>query len=132
MKNALRTEDADALHDWRKYVKYHGYQTRLIEPVWPAAMHAHRQTADQLSDLLGDHHDLAVLDDLLRRAPDELGQAVDLSAFRLLIRNRQTKLAQQSFALGARLFAEPSEQLTQRWQTYWTQWRGTPVSADAA
>ncbi len=132
MKNALRTEDADALHDWRKYVKYHGYQTRLIEPVWPAAMQAHRQAADQLNDLLGDHHDLAVLDDLLRRAPDEFDMAVDLAAFRLLIRNRQTQLAQQSFAIGARLFAEPTDQLTQRWRTYWTQWRGNPVSADAA
>lgn len=131
MKTAARSTDVETLHDWRKYVKYHAYQARLIEPVWPAAMQAHRQTADRLNDLLGDHHDLAVLDELLRRVPDEFGHAAGLAALRSLIRKRQALLAGQSFALGARLFAEPTGQLVQRWGTYWTQWRSQPVS-DAA
>jgi CHAD domain-containing protein len=132
MKDAGRSTDTEALHDWRKYVKYHAYHARLIEPVWPANMQAHRQTADRLNDLLGEHHDLAVLDNLLRHAPDEFGRAVDLAALRSLVNKRQARLADQSFALGARLFAEPADQLARRWRTYWTQWRGRPVSADAA
>ena len=29
----------EAIHDWRKRVKYHWYHARLLEPVWPETMH---------------------------------------------------------------------------------------------
>ncbi|MFA6266900.1 MAG: CHAD domain-containing protein [Pseudolabrys sp.] len=132
MKEAERSNDGATLHEWRMHVKYHGYHARLLEPVWPAAMQAHRQSADQLNDLLGDHHDLAVFDAALRDAADEFGNAADLAALTGLIRKRQDLLAAQTFALGAKLFAEPADQLTQRWRRYWTQWRASAATASAA
>lgn len=132
MKEAERSQDAGVLHDWRKHIKYHGYHARLLEPVWPAAMQAHRQTADQISDLLGEHHDLALFDDVLRRDRDEFGSAVDLTVLFGLIRKRQDLLSAQALGLGARLFAEPADQLTQRWRSHWIVWRGAPATATAA
>lgn len=134
MKEADRSRDAAAFHEWRKLVKYHGYHARLLEPVWPPAMQAHRRSADQLNDLLGEHHDLAVFEEALRDNPDEFGNAVDLDTLTALIRKRQTALAEQTFVLGAKLFAEPADQLTQRWRRYWVEWRNTPITiaADAA
>src|ERR687888_223363 len=59
---AVRAEPADAaVHEWRKRSKDLWYHLRLLrdgrrEVLAPAADRAH-----ELSDLLGDHHDLAVL-----------------------------------------------------------------------
>ena len=134
MKEADRLRDATAFHEWRKLAKYHGYHARLLEPVWPAAMQVHRQSTDQLNDLLGEHHDLAVFEDALRDNSDEFGRAVDLDTLFALIRKRQATLAEQALVVGAKLFAEPADQFTQRWRRYWIEWRNTPpaIAADAA
>jgi CHAD domain-containing protein len=63
-----------AFHEWRKHIKYHGYHTRLLTPVWPSAMKMHRKDADRLGDLLGDHHDLEVSRQTLAKDPDAFGQ----------------------------------------------------------
>lgn len=131
MKDAERSKDAEALHEWRKLAKYHSFHARLLEPVWPAAMQAHRQLADHLNDILGAHHDLAVFNSALRDRPDEFGE-VDFAALGMLIRKRQADLAAEAFAIGGKLFAEPASRLTQRWHSYWTQWRSAPATADAA
>jgi len=132
MKEADRSRDADAFHDWRKLVKYHGYHARLMEPVWPAAMQAHRQCADALNDILGQHHDLAVFEDALRETAAELRDAVDLAMLSAMIGQRQAALAERAFVTGARLFAEPADKLTQRWRRYWIEWRNDATAAFAA
>ena len=48
-------------HDWRKRAKDVWYQLRLLQDTWPDVMKAMAGQASQLSDLLGDDHDLAVL-----------------------------------------------------------------------
>jgi hypothetical protein len=42
-------------------VKYNRYHDRLIAPLWPPVFSAVRETAGELSDILGDDHDPAVL-----------------------------------------------------------------------
>ena len=66
-------------HEWRKRSKSFWYHTRLLSPNWigeaetAAEVEAFREALDQLNDLLGDHHDLAVLKQILRReAPAHL------------------------------------------------------------
>jgi len=134
MKDAGRSHDATAFHEWRKLSKYHGYHARLLEPVWPAAMQAHRRSADRLNQLLGEHHDLAVLEETLRDNPDEFGHAVDLDALIDLIHERQSMLAEHAFMFGAKLFAEPADRLARRWRRYWVEWQNTPaaIAANAA
>lgn len=109
-------------HKWRKRVKYHGYHARLLAPLWPDPLHARAKAANRLNDLLGAHHDLAVFEAALTAGPDAFATPDMIDAARGLIRRRQAALAAEIFPLGARLLAEPTRALRQRWQTYWEVW----------
>lgn len=112
----------DDFHEWRKRVKYHGYHAHLLEPIWPRDMKAHRKAAERLNDVLGDHHDLAIFADTLRREGDAFGGGADVAAFVDLLHDRQRELAVEAFVIGRRLFAERPQALVARWCAYWTIW----------
>lgn len=113
-----------AFHEWRKRIKYHGYHTQLVRPLWPEILKAHGNAAERLNDLLGDHHDLSVFRQELGHAPDAFGAQKNIEVMFGLARRRQALLEAEAFALGFRLLAEPADALIARWGDYWTIWRG--------
>ena len=113
---------AEAFHEWRKRIKYHWHHARLLAPSWPGPLKAHRDAADTLSDLLGDHHDLAVLREVVAADPDAFGSATSVEALFGLTRARQAVLETEAFHLGAKLLAEPKSALVHRWGRYWATW----------
>jgi CHAD domain-containing protein len=112
---------AEAIHEWRKRVKDHWYHSRLLTPVWTKMMKPHRVAADELGELLGQHHDLEVFKK--RLAEDELADAADIKVLMALARRRQQALADQAFLMSARLLAERPKHLASRWKSYWQTWR---------
>ena len=118
-------------HEWRKRVKYHDYHARLLEPIWPRELKAHRKAAEDLNDLLGEHHDLAVFETVLREQRDAFGKT-DIDAFVALLNERQDELALQAFAIGRRLLAEPPRALVRRWRDWWTIWHKEGLEAALA
>jgi CHAD domain-containing protein len=110
-----------AMHEWRKRVKYHWYHVRLLEEMNPEMMRPRAQAAHDLGDLLGDHHDLAVLE--ARLAELEIGPGTDLDAFRALLAGRKAELAEEAFALGRLMLAERRKALVKRWGGYWAAWQ---------
>ena len=113
----------EALHAWRKRVKYHRYHTRLLQRAWPKPMKARRRELKQLSDLLGDDHDLAVLGATAGRMTDRL--AGDLVVgFTTVLSARRRRLQRDAWPLGARLFAEKPKHHVRRIGRYWAAWRG--------
>ena len=123
MAEAHEAPSAERMHEWRKRVKYHWYHARLLQPMRAGMLEPHVAAADRLSQLLGDHHDLAVLDQRLQSGPDEFGGPRDIEAFAALIRQRQLVLAADSFALGRVLLAERKGALVSRWRAYWEVWQ---------
>ena len=123
MDAAWAAPDDAAMHEWRKRLKYHWYHARLLGKVSLPMMAPHEAAADELSDLLGDHHDLAVLEARLAEAPEDFGDPADLGVFRALLRQRKEALAAQSFRQGRLLLAERSGPLVKRWKGYWKRWR---------
>ncbi len=76
--------------------------------------------AHQLSELLGDHHDLAVLaEDLDAR----VGVVAERDAIGALIETRQEELLEQALGLGERLYAEKPKHYRRRLRAYWRAWR---------
>lgn len=110
-------------HEWRKRVKRHWYQARLLEPVWPPMMAPHIAQADALGELLGDHNDLDVLLTTLETEPEPALEGV-LEPLRTEILRRRRLLARDAVALGERLFAERADALAERWGRWWCLWRG--------
>jgi CHAD domain-containing protein len=123
----LAAPTADNLHEWRKQIKYHRYQTRLFQQAWPAMLEAHCEELKRLSDYLGDDHDLV----LLRQAVPE-SDAVQpgdptLAELCELIERRRRELQEEAIPLGRLLFAEKPKRLTRRFVQYWCAYRSRVV-----
>lgn len=58
---ARRDATPEAWHQWRKEVKYLGYQIRLLEGLWPKGLALWSDAAATLGERLGRDHDLATL-----------------------------------------------------------------------
>lgn len=121
MRQAEAEGGAEHLHEWRKRAKDLWYDLRLLGEVWPQLLDPTAEEAHRLSELLGDHHDLAVLrEDLENR---QLG-AETTDALAAAIATRQEELADEAFALGHRLYAERPKEFRRRLRRCWRAWRG--------
>jgi CYTH domain-containing protein/CHAD domain-containing protein len=123
-RRALRRAEADrsaeSVHEWRKRAKDLWYQLRIVEDAWPALLGEVVDQLHQLTELLGDHHDLAVL-------AGDLGtrEAVgDRDALGAAIEKHQEELLDAAFELGHRLYAEKPKAFRLRIRRYWRAWRG--------
>jgi CHAD domain-containing protein len=112
---AVRAEPTpEAVHEWRKRVKDLWYHLRLLQAIWPQALEAQAEAAHELSDLLGDHHDLTLLAEEIR-ARDEADGAVLVE----LVERRQGELLERALPLAERLYAEGPKQFGARLRAYW-------------
>jgi CHAD domain-containing protein len=119
----VRTEASDeAVHEWRKRVKDRWYQLRIVRNAWPEVLDETADQAHDLSDLLGDHHDLAVLrDDALERR--QLLPDGELERLLAAVSERQDELADEAIKLGGRVYAEKPKAFVKRLRSYWSAWR---------
>jgi CHAD domain-containing protein len=120
MRRALSDPTADNVHRWRKRAKDHWYELRIVREAWPPPLNATIDQAHELTELLGDHHDLAVLGEDLRARP-ELGER---EPFEAAIAVRQEELLESAIALGRRIYAEKPKAFGRRLEAYWRTWRG--------
>ena len=113
LKSARREPSVEALHEWRKRVKDLWYHHTLLRALWPPVMAAIGDEAHELSDRLGDDHDLAVLASWVSenaQAGPDLFEAVE---------RRRAKLQAEAFALGARVYAEKPRAFVGRLGRLW-------------
>jgi CHAD domain-containing protein len=120
MDDAWRSPTGPVLHEWRKRTKYHWYHARLLEEINTGMMPATVDQLDQLSDTLGDHHDLVIL--AMRLDQDDFGPATDLAAFHALAEAERNKLQARAFDLGRRALAERAKARVTRWRDDWDAW----------
>jgi len=129
MDTALTKNDDDSWHEWRKRVKDLWYASRILKPVAPGQLSGATDEASDLSDVLGDHNDLAVLAETITEYQHELapGHAELMQA--ALSRRRETlRLAAVPF--GQRLYAERPKAFVRRLEGCWAA-RESQAAADA-
>ncbi|MBY9066213.1 CHAD domain-containing protein [Hyphomonas sp. WL0036] len=118
--DALKTDEEEAKHCWRKSAKNHWHQTLLLSRICPDAMDGHARMAGRLSELLGDWRDTG----LLLAALDELeATGLDESALKQVRRaavRDQKRLLKKAEFMSRLLTAEKSDALTLRWAAYWS------------
>ena len=113
---------AENVHEWRKRVKDLWYHLRLVRDANSTKLGKAADRAHELSDLLGDHHDLTVLrEDAMGRAGLLDGEV--LIELARLVERRQEELVEVATPLAGKLYAEKPKELVARVEGYWTAWR---------
>jgi CHAD domain-containing protein len=113
-KAAMEERTVESLHEWRKRVKDLWYHHTLLRSMWPPVMEAAGDEAHELSDRLGDDHDLAVLAAWVEEkgyAGPEFFEAVE---------ERRAELQAEAFALAGRVYAEKPKAFRKRMKGLWT------------
>jgi CHAD domain-containing protein len=100
-----RHGDDEALHEWRKQAKYLLNQLRLLKTLFCIGFKKLRRHADELTQALGDDHDLAVL-------LDKLG-AYHVEDARLFksIDERRSRLQERAFGAGRKLYRRSAREV---------------------
>ena len=119
LAKARLDRSAEQLHEWRKRVKDHWYQTQLMTPIWPSLMRLRSQSLKQLADRLGDDHDLAMMRQLMQAQPEVFGDEAQRERLGKAIDQRREELQKAAFALGDELYLESPKRLVARWRRYW-------------
>lgn len=121
-------------HEWRKRVKYNRYHVNLLQEAFPEVMEQREDLLHDLTDLLGDDHDLAELrrallhDGLLDLAEDAL------TAYVALLDGQRTRLQHAALPLATRLYGQPAgehaDQVFAWWRLAVDDGRDAAVDAD--
>lgn len=127
---ALRHRTDEAFHDWRKFAKYHWNQLGLLEDCAPDVLPSAHRIAGELANLLGLHHDLAILEKVLADDPASLGVDEDRDVIGTLIEARRAELECQIEKLGGQVFAEKPQALEARFIAYFGSWSVLAEAAD--
>jgi CHAD domain-containing protein len=120
----LKDASPENFHEFRKRTKDLWYQVTLLQRVWPEQMEAMAEELEILSDRLGDSHDLAILEEDLRKFGSAKHYAREWETLHGLIAEQEREFQAAALAIGARFFTEKPSAFCNRLAVYWEVWRG--------
>jgi hypothetical protein len=118
-ERAYAAETDEAFHEWRKCVQSLWRHLALLSRAWPALFEVYIEAARELSQILGDDHDLALLGQKLAGLPPDALPAGDVREIAALIRARQAALRRAAEWRGAMIFAERPKAIGRRVAAVW-------------
>lgn len=115
---ALDDPSPEHLHEWRKRVKDLWYSAQILEAAAPRRMKKLARAAHELSDLLGEDHDLVLLEERAREEGTRLqgGAAV---ALRTMAERRRGELQARAFAMGPDVYGKRPAAFVSRIERGW-------------
>ncbi|MBO9575930.1 MAG: CHAD domain-containing protein [Sphingobium sp.] len=123
MDETLESHDAEASHEWRKGVKYHGAQMRLLRKMKPLSLRKREKVAARLGDVLGARHDIDMFLDTVAQAPARYGDVITVTQLAGLARLHSARLDRRARRLGQALFEDKAEKLARDWGAWWEEWQ---------
>jgi hypothetical protein len=106
MKRAIEHRTPAAIHEWRKRVKMHWYQSQFLTDAGVVQLDARNRALHKLSRTLGNHHDLALIDELCASEPETFGSSRYVNLFRRFLARELHDLFAVAEKTGHELFAE--------------------------
>jgi CHAD domain-containing protein len=125
-------DDPELFHDWRKRVKYLWHQSEILGPAWPSQLEQQAEALHTLSGYLGDDHDLAELNRVIRLESHRFIGDSSLPTLLRLIERRRAVLQAQARPLGRRLYVEKPRAFVARMEGYWRIWEQESAAAMGA
>jgi hypothetical protein len=117
---AYRRPTDEAFHAWRKSVQQHWRHMQLLSRGWPDVLSGRAGEAKELSRLLGDDHDLAVLAAFAAKRGAGVLSADARNELSRLCRSCQAEIRELAKPHGQRLLVEPAKDLGARVGLYWS------------
>jgi CHAD domain-containing protein len=116
----LRAEpSAELSHEWRKSVKYTWHHVELLGKAAPSVLTPLADALHDLSDALGDAHNLAVLGDLVSEHPTRFGGPATADRVAKMAADSRADLEHRAVRLGLRVYAESPKAFGRRMGAYW-------------
>ncbi len=115
--------DPANFHEWRKRVKYLWHHLDILNGKQPRLLAELAEDLHQLSDYLGDAHDLVQLRKTLLAEPALFAAEANLTTLLALIDRRRRALEEAARPLGRQIYAETPRTFTARLASYWQAWR---------
>jgi CHAD domain-containing protein len=101
---ARRDPGDESLHELRKRVKDLWYAAQVVRPAAPKKMRRIARRAHELSNLIGEDHDLAILGQRAAECRDLFDDEAAVSELAKLIERRRDELQREAMGLGKRVF----------------------------
>ncbi len=117
LRRAYDDPNDENFHELRKMVQAHWRHMSLIAKAWPESLDVRISAARELSEVLGDDHDLAALITHVRA--DAALDAATAAAILSAARARQAQLRERARPHLLRLFAESPKAFGLRMAAYW-------------
>lgn len=106
MRTAQRDGTRESFHAWRRRAKVLWYQAQFLQMLGMANFESPIKSLHKLSRVLGDHHDLVIIDELCHSSPESFGSARYVSRFRRYVAQRLRELEEQAESIGTELFKQ--------------------------
>ncbi len=106
--------DDEALHDWRKAVKHRWHLSKLAEQRSAAALPSVVTALDELGELLGEEHDLAVLAATVTADPALAGGEAEAGRVVAVVAARRALIQADAFARGRVLYEDKPRKFRER------------------
>lgn len=119
-ETARRRPVPQNFHEWRKRVKDLWHQLRLLCPARPRSLRDRTRLLEKLGNLLGDDHDLFMLNEFVA---GHFRCARNAQTLEELISTRQKKLRSTALKLGGRFYRDRTSHFCRRIGNYWKTWR---------
>jgi CHAD domain-containing protein len=115
-------------HETRKRAKTLGYQLRFLRKIWPGTLNAIAEQLEEISERLGEDHDLALIRVRLTQIglPEtnfELYSTARLNLIRTIDRRRR-RLQNEALRRSRLIYWEQPRRFLKRIHCYWECWRG--------
>lgn len=98
------TAGAAEFHELRKCCQTHRFYIKLLQPLWPSAMHAKGIRAKDLAERLGEHNDLAVFARLMADDPGLFETAEQHTLLSQILSERQAGLRKEALKTAKLVF----------------------------
>jgi CHAD domain-containing protein len=101
---ARREPSTENLHELRKRAKYLWYAAQIVRAASPKKMKRLARRAHELSDLIGEDHDLALLAQRADERRDRFADETAAGELAVLVERRRAELQREAMVLGRRVF----------------------------
>lgn len=109
-QEATEEPSSHVWHEWRKRVKYNRYHTNLLQQAWPPVMELREDLCHDLTDHLGDDHDLAELREAVTGGDLVETDGDLLAGYVGLLDGVRTQLQHRALPLATRLYGQPADE----------------------